>query len=95
MCGLTVAVPGEIMGYWELHQKYGKLPWYDLFKPTINLCREGIPVSQHLAKTIQKMDDKISLSPTMKSVFPSSLLQHIIIINQLCFQASFYKPQNW
>ncbi|XP_076666249.1 glutathione hydrolase 1 proenzyme isoform X1 [Andrena cerasifolii] len=47
--GLAVAVPGELRGYWEAHQKYGKLPWSDLFLPTISLCATGSRVNNYLA----------------------------------------------
>lgn len=64
--GLTVAVPGEIKGYWELHQKYGKLPWKDLFQPTIEMCHRGIPISRHLVKTLGSMKDKVDFAPSIK-----------------------------
>lgn len=38
---LAVAVPGELAGYWEAHQQFGRLPWADLFKPSIELCEKG------------------------------------------------------
>lgn len=40
--GLAVAVPGELKGLWELHQKYGKMNWSDLIQPNIELCRKVI-----------------------------------------------------
>lgn len=36
---LAIRVPGEVAGYWEAHQKYGKLAWSDLFEPNIQLCK--------------------------------------------------------
>jgi len=38
---LAVAVPGELAGYWKAHQRFGELPWADLFKPSIELCEKG------------------------------------------------------
>ncbi len=33
--GTAVGVPGLPMGLWELHKKYGKLHWSELFAPAI------------------------------------------------------------
>lgn len=43
---LSVSVPGCVMGWWELHQRFGKLPWKDLFKPAIYYASRGFPVPQ-------------------------------------------------
>ncbi|XP_038068571.1 glutathione hydrolase 1 proenzyme-like [Patiria miniata] len=51
--GITsVAVPGELSGMWEAHQRYGRLPWTALFEPVIRLAEEGFPVTAHLAKAL-------------------------------------------
>jgi gamma-glutamyltranspeptidase/glutathione hydrolase len=39
--GSAVAVPGQMRGLWELHHRYGKLPWSTLFEPSIRLAKDG------------------------------------------------------
>jgi len=46
---VSVSVPGAVQAWWDLHQKFGKLPWKDLFAPAIAHAEEGAPVSQNVA----------------------------------------------
>lgn len=55
----TIAVPGEVKGYWELHQKYGKLPWKELVEPTIKLCEEGFTMSRHMYDSVLLQKDAL------------------------------------
>ena len=52
--GLSVGVPGEIAGYWEARRKYGNqdISWRRIIQPTIDMCRQGIPVSWTMADHI-------------------------------------------
>ncbi|TMW52364.1 hypothetical protein DOY81_002531 [Sarcophaga bullata] len=65
----AAAVPGEILGYWELHQRYGRLPWKTLFEPTIKLCREGYSVSKYLADALVSAESAIRNEPSMAEIF--------------------------
>lgn len=38
---LSVTTPGAVRGWWDLHQKYGKLPWQSLFDHAISLANNG------------------------------------------------------
>ncbi|MDB5481832.1 MAG: ggt [Caulobacteraceae bacterium] len=46
---VSVSTPGAVDGWWTLHQRYGRLPWADLFAPAIALADEGAPVAQAVA----------------------------------------------
>ncbi|XP_053677505.1 glutathione hydrolase 1 proenzyme-like [Anopheles nili] len=67
--GLTVAVPGELKGYWELHQRYGKLEWASLVQPTIELCERGHLVTPYLSRILQRVESQIYAEPSMREVF--------------------------
>jgi len=47
---LSVNVPGAVAAWWDLHQRFGRLPWADLFKAAIDLAFNGFEVSEHGAK---------------------------------------------
>ncbi|XP_011171809.1 scoloptoxin SSD14 isoform X2 [Solenopsis invicta] len=66
---LAVAVPGELAGYWEAHQQFGRLPWADLFKPSIELCEKGyvLTLVQHDGFTYNKKS--IYNDPTLRELF--------------------------
>ena len=46
---VTVSTPGAVDAWWALHQRYGRLPWADLFAPAIDLAEQGAPVAQTVA----------------------------------------------
>ncbi|XP_026572798.1 glutathione hydrolase 5 proenzyme isoform X1 [Pseudonaja textilis] len=48
-----IAVPGELRGYEEAHRRYGRLPWKDLFEPTIEMLGLGIRVSDVLSQFLK------------------------------------------
>jgi gamma-glutamyltranspeptidase/glutathione hydrolase len=43
---VSVSTPGALDAWWNLHQRYGKLKWAELFQPAIHLCESGVPVPQ-------------------------------------------------
>ncbi|MFN0100709.1 MAG: gamma-glutamyltransferase [Bryobacteraceae bacterium] len=42
----TATVPGAVDGWWQMHRKFGKLPWAELFQPAIFYARNGFPVTE-------------------------------------------------
>lgn len=64
---LTVTVPGEGLGLWEAHKKYGKLSWASLVDPAIQLATFGFRVDKNLALHLKKYNGTIQ-----KDASPSS-----------------------
>ena len=52
--GSSVGVPGVVRMLEMAHRDHGKLPWKDLFAQAIDLARKGVPVSNRLAKQLEK-----------------------------------------
>ncbi len=51
---ISVSVPGALDAWWTLHQRYGKLPWKELFGPAIHLAETGVPVPQVIGAYIER-----------------------------------------
>jgi gamma-glutamyltranspeptidase/glutathione hydrolase len=47
----SVTVPGAVEGWARMHQKFGKLPWKDLFQPAIAYAEQGFPVTEAIHET--------------------------------------------
>src|SRR5271169_7024644 len=47
----SVTVPGCVDGWAKLHQRFGKLPWKDLFQPAIYYASKGYPVTEIIHET--------------------------------------------
>lgn len=46
---LPISVPGTVDGWFELHNKLGKMPMQDILEPAINYAENGFPVSELIA----------------------------------------------
>ncbi len=51
---LAAGVPGSVAGLWELHQKYGSLPWANLIEPSIKVAKEGFQITQNEADALNE-----------------------------------------
>ncbi len=46
---LAVTVPGAVDAWFQLHQRFGRLPMSEVLGPAIRYAREGVPVPQTIA----------------------------------------------
>ncbi|XP_014208314.1 glutathione hydrolase 1 proenzyme [Copidosoma floridanum] len=67
--GLAMTVPGEIAGYWEAHKRFGKLPWAELFYPSIELCENGYNLTKIQYEGLHHNATNILLDPTLRKIF--------------------------
>ncbi|KAH8292920.1 hypothetical protein KR044_008657, partial [Drosophila immigrans] len=66
---LSIAVPGEVMGYHLAHQEFGKLPWRDLVAPSLKLCETGYHMSKHQENSVRFAWSSLQIDPQYQAVF--------------------------
>ena len=57
---LSIGVPGTVYGMWEVHKKFGSLPWSKLLAPAIKLAEDGFLISPFMADALNKRYKKLS-----------------------------------
>ena len=58
--GLSVGTPGVLKMLKEVHSKYGKLSWAELFEPAIMIAKNGFPIDERIqviAKNVAYLKD--------------------------------------
>ena len=66
---LPVSVPGAVDGWFELHNRFGRLPMTSLLSPAIRYARNGFPVSELVAYYWQMNVDRIGHYPGFSATF--------------------------
>lgn len=69
---LSSGVPGSVAGMYEAHKRYGTLPWRDLVQPSIDLARNGFPLTLRQANSLNELHDTLRRYNT---VMPEFLLR--------------------
>ena len=60
---LPVSVPGAVDGWFELHERYGRLPMSDLLRPAIEYAENGFPVSEVIAYYLELSERRYAEYP--------------------------------
>jgi gamma-glutamyltranspeptidase/glutathione hydrolase len=66
---LPVSVPGAVDGWIKLHEKFGKLPFEELFKPTIDYANNGFPLTETIAYYLELSSQRFKTYPNFKNVW--------------------------
>jgi gamma-glutamyltranspeptidase/glutathione hydrolase len=65
----SVTVPGCVDGWEKLHQKFGRLPWKDLFQPAIYYAENGFPVTEMIAGAWSRALSTIDMDENGRRIF--------------------------
>ncbi len=66
---LPVTVPGCVDGWFELHDRFGRLPMKDLLAPAIKHAREGFPVTELIAYYWDSGRERLKDQPNFAETF--------------------------
>jgi len=66
---LPVTVPGAVDGWFELHERFGKLPMEQVLAPAIRYAQEGFPVSELIAYYWQRSVPTLEVWAGFREVF--------------------------
>jgi gamma-glutamyltranspeptidase/glutathione hydrolase len=66
---LAAGVPGSPVGLWELHRRFGSLPWPDVVAPAQKLAADGFRVTTRLHRSLTEEQANLAEFPESASVW--------------------------
>ena len=66
---LPVSVPGVVDGWFELHNKFGKIKMRDILSPTIKYAEDGFPVTELVSYYMKNASDNFQDYPNFKETY--------------------------
>lgn len=65
----SVTVPGAVDGWKKLHQRFGRLPWRELFQPAHYFARNGFPLTEIIQDHWRSSVSKLRMSEYSRKTF--------------------------
>lgn len=65
----AVGVPGSVAGVFEVHKKFGTLPFKDLIQPSIDLARKGFSITKKQAKSLNNSTKDFEKANNYQTIF--------------------------
>src|SRR5215472_7287428 len=66
---LSVSVPGMLAGIAAMHQRFGRLPWRELFAEAISFARDGFGATPHYRHLTAEYRATLAVDPTSAATF--------------------------
>jgi gamma-glutamyltranspeptidase/glutathione hydrolase len=67
--GRAVLVPGFMAGVQAAHDRFGRLPFADIFQPAIEIAENGFPLAQWMIEAIRENWGVLGILPETRNVF--------------------------
>ena len=65
----SVGVPGTIAGIFEVHERFGSLPFQNLIQPSIDMARNGFTVTKKQASSLNRTRERFEKANNYKILF--------------------------
>ena len=65
----AVGIPGSVAGLFEVHKKFGSLPFKDLIQPAIDLARNGITITKKQKNDLDSAKERFNKVNNYKTSF--------------------------
>ena len=66
---LASGVPGTVAGLWDVHLKFGSLPWNELLEDAIYFAENGFKITPFLGDILFNYSEALSIFPETKKIF--------------------------
>lgn len=66
---LAVGTPGTVAGMYEVHRRYGKLPWSTVVAPSIRLAKDGFVVENKFVQAVKSREKILTNNQAARAIF--------------------------
>ena len=66
---LAAAIPGEVLGWEQINERFGTRPLAKLLEPAIGYAEDGFAISEQLAGGFKALNDKLARFPYSREIF--------------------------
>ncbi len=66
---LSVSVPGAVDGWFEMHNKFGRLDMEQILQPSVDYARNGFPVTELIAYYLERTAPVLGRYPNFKETY--------------------------
>ena len=91
---LSIGVPGTVAGLFEVYEKFGTLPLDSIFKPALELAKDGFKLTKKQADLFNSSKSKILINSDSLSLFNKDFKKDMIFCNYKLYKTLKYLLKN-
>ena len=91
---LSIGVPGTVAGLFEVYEKFGTLPLDSIFKPALELAKDGFKLTKKQADLFNSSKSKILINSDSLSLFNKDFKKDMIFSNDKLHKTLKYLLKN-